>query len=302
MFSTRRNNADETRSTHFSKSARIAIPLRINVYFQECENIHDDLSLPISVAGHCSRRCSVKPIKGIQETILWGTIRLFLVFTTILFEFMMPRHRKIILALVLVAAVCAILFLVKGEDFLRINREIKGGHTDAVVVLAGSYKEDKERIAKGTALIQQGKGQILILPLRHPAIDWPWVVQYFGLRDELPENLVLIGRSTPEDEPIIEKFGGTYVEARKTVQIMQKLNLTSAIIVSSAYHMRRAQMAFDRYRPSTQIEFYYHPVEIDSKRKRMWWLDTKYVGKILQEYKKVMAALFIYNSSPDPAL
>ncbi len=114
----------------------------------------------------------------------------------------------------------------------------------------------------------------------------------------LPENQVLIGRSTPEDEPIIEKFGGTYVEARKTVQIMEKLNLTSAIIVSSAYHMRRAQMAFDRYRPSTRIEFYYHPVELDSKGERMWWLDTKYVAKILQEYKKVIAAVVHLQQQP----
>ena len=217
-------------------------------------------------------------------------------------RFKMSRHRKIIVVLALAAIVCVILFLVKGEEFLRVNSEIKREHTDAVVVLAGSYKEDRERITKGTALIQQGKGQLLILPLRHPAIDWPWVVQYFGLKNALPENQVFIGRSTPEDEPIIEKFGGTYVEARKTVQVMQKLNLKSAIIVSSAYHMRRAQMAFDRYRPSTGIEFYYHPVEPDSQRGRMWWLDSKYVAKIFQEYKKVIAAVFIYNSSIDPGL
>ena len=214
----------------------------------------------------------------------------------------MPRHRIIIVVLGLAVTVCVILFLAKGEEFLRINSDIKGEYTDAVVVLAGSYKEDKERISEGTALIHQGKGQLLILPLRHPAIDWPWVVQYFDLIDELPENQVLIGRSTPEDEPIIEKFGGTYVEARKTVQIMQKLNLTSAIIVSSAYHMRRAQMAFDRYRPSTRIKFYYHPVEADSRNERMWWFDTKYVAKIFQEYKKVIAAVFIYNSSHDSDL
>jgi uncharacterized SAM-binding protein YcdF (DUF218 family) len=215
---------------------------------------------------------------------------------------MKPHRRKIIIVLVVAVTVCVVLFLLEGEKFLRIDSGLRGTNADAVVVLAGSYKEDRERIAEGTALLSQGKGSVLILPLRHPAIDWPWVVQYFGLQEDLPENHVLIGRSTPEDEPIIEKFGGTYVEALKTVQIMEALGLKSAIIVSSAYHMRRAQMAFNRYRPATRIEFYYHPVGPAPNGERMWWLDAKYVAKILQEYKKVIAAVFIYNRSPDPAL
>lgn len=216
--------------------------------------------------------------------------------------YMKPHRRKIIISLAVAATACVILFLLEGEKFLLIDSGIKGNNADAVVVLAGSYKEDKERLAEGTALLSQGKGKVLILPLRHPAIDWPWVVDYFGLQKNLPENKVLIGRSTPEDEPIIDKFGGTYVEALKAVQIMEALNLKSAIIVSSAYHMRRAQMAFNRYRSSSRIEFYYHPVKPGPDEGRMWWLDAKNVAKIIQEYKKVIAAFFIYNSSPDPAL
>ena len=215
------------------------------------------------------------------------------------FRFMTTRYRIIIIALILAFAASVFLFLLEGERFLRIDSEIKSGHTDAVVVLAGSYKEDRKRISEGSSLIRQGKGRVLILPLRHPAIDWPWVVKYFDLQEGLPEKQVVIGRSTPDDEPIIDKFGGTYVEALKTVQIMQQLNLNSAIIVSSAYHMRRAQMAFESYRTSTRIAFYYHPVEPEPNRERVWWLDTKYVAKILQEYKKVFAAWFIYSSKPE---
>ncbi len=70
---------------------------------------------------------------------------------------MKPRRRKIIIALVLQPLSAPFSFCVKGEEFLRIDSGIKGGHTDAVVVLAGSYKEDKERIAEGTALLQPRK-------------------------------------------------------------------------------------------------------------------------------------------------
>jgi hypothetical protein len=214
---------------------------------------------------------------------------------------MKTRYHKIFTTLAVTVAVCIFLFLLKGEKFLRIDSKIGDINADAVVVLAGSYKEDKERIAEGAALIRRDKGNVLILPLRHPAIDWPWVVQYFNLRQDLPEHQVHIGRSTPKDEPIIEKFGGTYVEAYKTVKIMQNLALRSAIIVSSAYHMRRAQMAFDRYRSSTRIEFYYHPVETSLEDTRLWWLNAKYLKKILKEYKKVLAALVVYNSRIESA-
>ena len=165
-------------------------------------------------------------------------------------------------------------------------------------MLAGSAKEDKGRIEEGSALIRQGKGRYLILPLRHSAIDWPWAVQYYGLHEALPEDKVLIGRSTEIDEPLIDRFGGTYVEAIKTVRIMRDLDLTSAIIVSSAFHMRRAKIAFEQFRQPGRLEFYYHPVDSERRTGQPWWTDTAYVARVLQEYKKLLAAYFIYNLNP----
>lgn len=215
----------------------------------------------------------------------------------------MQKFRRYITPMLVAAATVGIvLFLLKGEEYLRVDSDVGEGRIDAVVVLAGSYKEDRERIEEGTMMVLNGKGTYLILPLRHPAIDWPWVVQYFSLKEDLPDNRVLIGRSTPDDEPMIEKFGGTYVEARKTVRIMQKLGLKTAIVVSSAYHMRRAQMAFAKHQSAARMTFYYHPVEHGPIEDRVWWLDAHYLGKILQEYKKVLAAFFVYNSSSDPTL
>lgn len=206
-------------------------------------------------------------------------------------------RRKIVIAVFLLAGVFVIIFFLAGEKFLRIESDTQSQRADAVVVLAGSAKEDKGRIQEGSALIRQGKGRYLILPLRHSAIDWPWAVQYYGLHEALPEDKVLIGRSTKMDEPLIDRFGGTYVEAIKTVRIMCDLDLTSAIIVSSAYHMRRAQIAFEQFRQPGRFEFYYHPVDSERRTKHPWWTDTEYVTRVLQEYKKLLAAYFIYNLS-----
>lgn len=201
----------------------------------------------------------------------------------------------------LFAGLLAFIFFLAGEKFLRVKSDSRSQKADAVVVLAGSPKEDKGRIEEGSALIRQGKGRYLILPLRHSAIEWPWAVQYYGLHEALPEDKVLIGRSTKIDDPLIERFGGTYVEAIKTVRIMRDLDLTSAIIVSSAYHMRRAQIAFEQFRQPGRLEFYYHPVDSERRPKQPWWTDTEYVARVLQEYKKLLAAYFIYNLSPPAA-
>lgn len=206
-------------------------------------------------------------------------------------------HQKILLGVFLFAGFLVVIFFLTGEKFLRVKSDSRGQRADAVVVLAGSPKEDKGRIEEGSVLIRQGKGRYLILPLRHSAIDWPWAVQYYGLHKALPEDKVLIGRSTKIDEPLIDRFGGTYVEAIKTVRIMRDLDFTSAIIVSSAYHMRRAQIAFEQFRQPGRFEFYYHPVDSERRTKQPWWTDTEYVARILQEYKKLLAAYFIYNLS-----
>lgn len=206
--------------------------------------------------------------------------------------------RKILTAVFFCAGLLVFVFFLKGEEFLRVKSDSHRQKTDAVVVLAGLPKEDKMRIEEGSALIRQGNGIYLILPLRHAAIDWPWAVQHYGLHQALPPDRVFIGRSTPADDPLIERFGGTYVEAIKTVCIMRDQALTSAVIVSSAYHMRRAQMAFERFRQPGRLEFYYHPVDSDSRAQQPWWTDAAYVVKVLQEYKKLLAAYFIYNLSP----
>ena len=207
-------------------------------------------------------------------------------------------HRKIFIAAFLFAGLLVFIFFLAGEKFLRIESDSQNQRADAVVVLAGSPKEDKGRIEEGSALIRQGKGRYLILPLRHSAIDWPWTVQYYGLPEALPEDKVLIGSSTEIDEPLIDRFGGTYVEAIKTVRIMRDLDLATAIIVSSAYHMRRAKIAFDQFRQPGRFEFYYHPVDSERKARQPWWTDTAYVARVLQEYKKLLAAYFIYNLNP----
>jgi uncharacterized SAM-binding protein YcdF (DUF218 family) len=189
----------------------------------------------------------------------------------------------------------ALVFLLIGETFLRVEREPINGKVDAVVVLAGGHPEDKHRIEKGLALIRRGKAGVLILPLRHPAFRWSWAVDFYGLPSDASAVSVLIGRSTPAEAQWLDDYGGTYTEARKTKEIMRRHRLHSAIVVSSAYHMRRAAMAFSRFENESALQFFYQSVDPARSRSAPWWMNGDYVIKLLKEYRKVAAAYLVYR-------
>ena len=76
---------------------------------------------------------------------------------------------------------------------------------------------------------------------------------------------------------------------------MRENNLKSAIIVSSAYHIRRAKMAFQAVGKNHESKFFYHPVTVSFRNKKIWWMNKKYFFKILEEYTKLIASYVAYN-------
>lgn len=200
-------------------------------------------------------------------------------------------------AVALMVTLCVVvIFSVFGERFLRIDNDGLRANADAVIVLAGiPLTEDSQRIREGTKLYHQGRGRYLILPLRHPTFKWSWAVTNYKLERPIPDTRLLIGRESPQNEQLIAQYGGTYVEAQKSVEIMRQHRIQSAIIVSSAFHMRRVEIAFEQCAKGYDLQLYYHPVERANASGSPWWTDSRYVYRILREYKKLLAAYFIYN-------
>ncbi len=191
-----------------------------------------------------------------------------------------------------VLIIAVFLFLFGGQDFLRVADDISSLNTDAVVILAGGPEEDKRRILEGVDLLRRGKGRYVILPLRHKSFTWSWALNNYRLDRSISESRVLIGSFQDDDRILDDQYGGTYIEAKNTVQIMQQYELSSAIIVSSGYHMRRSKLAFENARVQLRPRFYYHPVTYETDD--IWWMNKKYLRKVLGEYKKLIAAYFIY--------
>jgi hypothetical protein len=180
-----------------------------------------------------------------------------------------------------------------GERFLRVSTDRRDLKADAVVVMAGSPSEDKQRIEAAIGLYHERNARYLILPMRHPTFTWSWAVHAYHLPSSVPPSRILIGRSGDSDKTDLATYGGTFVEARKAAKLLNRRGLVSAVVVSSAYHMRRSQIAFDQMNADPPLHFFYHPVgDPDS----LWWTRRKKRRRILREYQKLIAALLLYPS------
>jgi hypothetical protein len=187
-------------------------------------------------------------------------------------------------------------FLTWGHDLLCLEAGLPAGKADAVVVLAGPPEEDRERVLVAVDLVLADEAQYLVLPLRHRALEWPWFVRKYRIKVPLREEQVVIGRSEAASGSPGLDLGGTFAEARKTLQIMHERGFRTAIVVSSCYHMRRARLAFERADPQGGVVFHFHPVDVgDPEEPGPWWLRDGYAMRVADEYVKLIAGYLFYR-------
>ncbi|MEN6472759.1 MAG: YdcF family protein [Syntrophaceae bacterium] len=187
---------------------------------------------------------------------------------------------------------CLGIFTGLGQDFLRGTATPFIQSVDAVVVLAGGPQHDKQRLARGITLVRQGRAHYLILPLRVPAIDWQNLQKLYALNSGIPPDRVLIGRPIRTHTRLTAMSGGTFAEALNTAEIMRGHGLHSALVVSSDYHMRRVQLAFNRVVPDGSLVLAFEPV---LTRQPVGVISRfKSHSAILLEYGKLAAAWCVY--------
>ena len=70
---------------------------------------------------------------------------------------------------------------------------------------------------------------------------------------------------------LVEETSETTTEnAAETISLFKEHSITSAILVTSAYHQRRALLEFDRR--ALDVEVRAHPVSTDKQWSGVWWL------------------------------
>ncbi len=133
---------------------------------------------------------------------------------------------------------------------------------DAIVVISGG--DTNARVQEGVTLFKQGWSKQLIFS--GAAADET------GLSNALAMKRYAMKLGVDESFISIEEFSRTTAEnAANTARYIQQNNLSRIILVTSAYHQRRASLEFGR-RVGDAVEVINHPVPTDRQWSSYWWL------------------------------
>ena len=172
--------------------------------------------------------------------------------------------------------------------FLIVRAEVP--HADALVILSGSATY-YERSKKAAELWKSGRAPIIILTNDNQQGGWSSAEQrnpyfYEHTTAELrkagvpPEQIVLLP----------EVVAGTEEEAQLLRQYALKQNLHSFIIVTSAYHSRRALWTFRHAFQDTGIIIGLEPVPTGQQTPSpaSWWIHRRGWSLVPSEYVKAV--------------
>jgi len=81
-----------------------------------------------------------------------------------------------------------------------------------------------------------------------------------------------LNEGVPEGDILLDETSATTKEnAANTTNLFDQYNIHSVILVTSAYHQRRAGLEFGK-RAGTAIKIVNHPVKTDNQWSQWWWL------------------------------
>ncbi len=152
--------------------------------------------------------------------------------------------------------------------------------SDVIIVLSGGGG----RVEQGEALYSQKFAPYFMLSNANEHASLAGDMLQTALSLGIPQNAILT-----ENEAL-----STYQNAELTLPIMQQHGFTSAIVVSSDFHMRRVKFIFDHVYKNSGIKLTY--VGADSGYNAKWWWRDRYSRETtLNEYVKMIGNVFGYN-------
>ena len=191
------------------------------------------------------------------------------------------RFRLIALLLVLWVIVAGL-----AARLLIVNTPLT--RADAIVVLSGS-SVFTERTHRAAEYYRQGLGQRILLTNDNLRGEWSSAEQrnpffYERARTKLIESGVPPDRIEVLPAPVTN----TYDEAQALRDYAQSHQLRSLLVVTSAYHSRRALWTLNRVFESSGIEIGMQSVESGEQTPRplTWWLYPRGWQMVVGEYVK----------------
>lgn len=191
------------------------------------------------------------------------------------------------LALLLVLYLTHGLWLGAAARFLIVDEPFE--RADVVVSLSGGDL----RVGRAIELYRQGKAKKIFLPF-----SFGERLSFLGM--SVPEmvrvNAVSLG-IRPEDILLQDGVTSTEEDARVSREVLERHGFRSAIILTSAFHTRRAALAFRRVFRGSPVRIFIAAVPLEEEGYRLdrWWAEERELVFVINEYIKLVLYLFKYG-------
>lgn len=168
---------------------------------------------------------------------------------------------------------------------------------DAIVVLGGSANY-RERAREAARLLREGRAPVILLTNDNQRGPWSSAEQrnlYFYERSL--EEIHNAGAPDHSVDVLMNEVGSTHEEAKLVKQYAVDHGLKSVLVVTSAYHSRRALWTFARAFRDTGIQVGLTPVDpgADSPPPATWWLSVRGWRLVPTEYVKMIYYMVKYR-------
>jgi len=198
-----------------------------------------------------------------------------------------PRILRIVLAVVVGWAIVAAL----AARFLVVTEPLAAA--DAIVVLSGSSAY-VERTQKAAQLYHEGRAPRVLLTNDHTRGGWDNAQQrnpYFVER--AADELMKAGVPADNIEVVPGFAGSTRDEALIIKDYAVRARLKSVLVVTSAYHSRRALRTLRQAMSGTETTVGIDPT--DNGSQVFWWLRPEGWRSVGGEYAKLIYYYFKYD-------
>jgi len=178
------------------------------------------------------------------------------------------RFLKFITALLVAALVLG--FIIFTATVSRLQTPASMSKADGIVVWTG---KGGDRVQTGLQLLKTGKGERLLISGTNPDLSRDTILESFDVRDEMAACCV-----------DMDTASNTIENAQQTANWARALDYNHIILVTSAYHMPRAEIEIG----STAGRLAITPYPVRADNSKPWWRDGAQFKRLLQEYGKLL--------------
>ena len=181
-----------------------------------------------------------------------------------------------------------------GAKFLITEAQLE--NADAILVLSGSATY-KERAQEAARLLFEGRSQRILITNDDTRGPWSSAEQRnLFFYERMLEELKNAGVPAQRVDVLMKPVTSTYEEAEVVRDYARERGLHSLLIVTSAYHSRRALWVFSRVLRDTGIRIGLSSVRpgVESPPPATWWLSVRGWKLVPTEYVKMIYYVINY--------